>query len=267
MTRRSRAHLLVLPAAAVLLFTGACARTGDFGRPDRDPVRPAFYQEWAHELSGLFKPKRQAYPLATEERELRARAWRFVHHDAEQTLAWDWHMDEDYRIDLFKDHEPRAPERYYIDLTHPPSRAPVSLWNALIGDITTDIDLLVPLSETAFLVADLDRERLYRRDHAKLTGEHERVLVDKRAAANRKVIDQVRIALGQRLDAYAYALEKGEIDLPDLREIQARRALLDLGDLAGRLDQILLIYDGGAAYAAPAAGKRLRRPIEEVYRK
>lgn len=230
----------------------ACGRTGDLGRPLRHPADPAPFQRVGLHPDELFGEAR--FPLADDERELRARAWRFVARD--EALPPFERIIERLRGGLADDRAVYDTHRYHARLVRPLSRSSASMWSRLVSDIDNDVDTLAPLAETAFRVADMDRLRARRlaRSQGQEPSGGEAVL--RRMANNRETILLAHDAARARLDAYEYALRRGGIALPDLREAEARTKLVGLRARIGWLGDVLTIYEATPVPGAQVASAR-----------
>lgn len=246
---------MLLAALAAGLALAACTRVGDFGRPVHHPADPGFYQQVGEHLDGILSERGQRFPYADDERELRARAWRFIERD-ENVPAAERLLNRFRAAPGAADGTPPDATLYYAGITRPSSRSAASLWGRLVSDMRADLETIGPLAETAFRVADTDRQRLRRLAVMHDIRPADRKTVEARIADNRETIAQAHRAALERLAGYGYALRKGGVDLPDLREAEARSVHAALTERTGFIGEVLTVYDSASDPAAIAAASR-----------
>lgn len=231
----------VLVIALMALGAAGCTRIGDLGRP----VAPPFAVLGFHSTGfGSFTNEDEALvgsTLTDDERELRTRAYHFLNTAG------------------------RGDEKYnYAAIRFQRRASNSSFWAQMISDIRDDDQLLPPLAEIAFRVARDDRERMRLADLAEGAVPGADKTVTARAQANRTAIAKIVDATDTRINAYAYAMDRGSIEAPDRLESEARLALRDLTDRSALMIEILGIYDSDAApQLAAANGQRPPMPSSQ----
>lgn len=234
------ARRIARPAAACALaaILGACAQTGDFGRPAPGAWNGLVAATGTRAADARDEPA-SAFPLTDDERTLRARAWRLlmparvgeVLDDAlanlvrARVLPASWH--------------PGAVAAYHDGLAAEEARSPVSRYRRLAEDATADARLVAPFAALAARVNEADGLRLRNLPFARTLDDDAVRDAAMRVAENRCLIARVRLELGARTAGYRYALEHLVVAVPGPEAVGAERAVALLDARRALLDTLL----------------------------
>lgn len=211
----SRLGLLAVPLAA------CNATTGDFGRP-----QPGAFQSSVESAIGpaIVGDKASRFALTEDEKELRARAWRFLVPDADRT-AFEQLFERLHVVRLLPTHGPLDVTAFHRLLLRPEFRSLVSRYLRLREAIDADHALIYPFRLTAVHVRQADGVRDRALDHVgQLSGDDEAQAVA-RICENAAIIARVHRALFDRAAQYRYALEHLLIEGPEREAILVERSL------------------------------------------
>jgi hypothetical protein len=227
-----------LALLGLALLTGACAETGDFGRP-----RPTVLTTQVLPAAGLLAAWSRDEPVSPyrftdDEDELRHRAWRFLMPAHERAHLERVAADLVRHRILPLEARPRDIGTYHRALTGGPARSPASLYRRLSEDTAADAALSVPFARVAARVIEADRVRLKALVHVRVLVDGEPYAAAARVAENRCLIAWVRQSLAERAGAYRFALERLFLEAPQGEAVEAERALARL-DLARRALEVL----------------------------
>jgi len=251
-TRRTRRGAVA--ASLLLAALAACAPRGDFGRPASSIVSDRVLP-----FSGRIAAETRGEPaawsiLTDDERELRARAYRFL------TPAHESLVLERMLADLVRHRATPAPLRlatarsYYDALAFSAQRSPAPLFRRIAQDAEQDRALIGPFRIMAERVLQADEARLrfllYVRELESAQAEE----AAQRVAENRCLVAWVRAEARERSRAYRYALERLAVEAPQRDAIEPERALAALDDEIATLDA--LPVGALAACADPIASPR-----------
>ena len=264
-----------LAGLAIILVLSGCGMQGDFGRHHHQPPLPelAFVgDQFAKGRSELVS----GYRWSDDERLLRAAAFNFLKPAGEDEMVGSAISEVRLARILPLRSRMSYPTNYYASLGLPHPRSSTTIWSRLIDDINNDATMIEPFAATAYRVALADRSRYdaYRENCRLETSDL--ADVPARISENHRLVAGVRIALIDRLNAYAYAIEKGKLELPDPREHIAYQATQDLRQRLTFIEQVLAVYEDGivqpvskSAIGGPACRPLMvtaqgARPISEL---
>lgn len=220
----SPAAMLVAALAAVLLG-GCAAQQGDFGRPVKNYVNDTLMPAIGDNLARQRGEPVSDYMLTDDEKELRARSYRFImpiHRDAfkarnevewVRTRIWP---DSLYRPD---------PTLYYRLMRKDGYQSNYGRWNAILEEITADIPLIQPYYVVWQAVCRADLQRLDALNRTVGLTLYEADDAEARIWENRRVAAWAVTALRWRIESYAYAIQRTEIEIPSGREVETDLAL------------------------------------------
>lgn len=211
---------LLLTAAA-----GACARIGDFDRPN-----PSLFHDELLPTVGAYAAQQRnepvsSTPLTDEERTLRDLAYAII---APPITRQKWLLTiTDLRASrmLPNNEPPFDVEKYASTILETPYRSATARYSRLVDDIRADSVRITPFFSVARRVIEMDtaRERSLA-GVSRLTPE-EREIAMARVAENRMLIGWVFRRFGERSQGYRYALERLFLKVPAPAAVDAERAL------------------------------------------
>jgi hypothetical protein len=220
---RTPINLTLALALAALL--GACARVGDFDRPN-----PSYFHDSILPVVGAYAAQHRGEPVSSapwtdDERTLRDLAYAII---APPITRQKWLLTlTDLRQSrvLPNDHPPFEVEKYASTLIDVPYRSATARYSRLVDDIRADSVRITPFFTVAKRVVDMDTAR-----ERSLTGvaaltPQEREIALARIAENRMVIGWVYRRLGERAHGYRFALERLFLKTPAPAAVDAERAL------------------------------------------
>lgn len=259
-TRRTRRAVVV--ASLCLAALAACAPRGDFGRPASSIVTDRVLP-FSGRLAAEARGEPAAWSILTDdERELRARAYRFL-TPAHETLVLERMLAE-----LTRHRITPAPLRlavarsYYDALAFSARLSPAPLFRRIAQDAEQDRALIPPFRTMAERVLQADDARLrfllYVRDLE--AGQAEGAAL--RVAENRCLIAWVRAEAHARAGSYRYALERLAVEAPQRDAVGPERALAALDDAIATLDVLPVGALGACAepIARPPPAAAARSP-------
>jgi len=261
---RARPALFLPLALPLVLLAAACARTGDFGRPVSPPTSTMRFYDRALALGNDLMPSPSAVGSSDEERELRARAHRFLTPVGED--GWLGSAVGQWRAAGWPgtDWVGGDASAYFAGLTRGEQRSTASLWWRLITDISNDAETVEPFAQTAFQVAQADRVRLASLAYMPEGKTGEWNAFQARAEANRNAIARVHDAVHHRIAAYEHALGRLRLEAPDPLQWQAEEALFELQRRAGPIGEVLGLYERPGEPAVFPTGSEAPGPIRVI---
>lgn len=241
---------------ALLTLAGCAAPTGDFGRPEPNIVNDRILPFAGRNAARMRGEPVSDHMLTDDEKELRRRTYRLVmpiHRDAffakaetelVRTRVWP---DAAYRVD---------PTLYYRRLVKDRYESSAGRWNAVETSMLQDLPLIQPYLFVAQDVCLADAARLSALDVTPglTTSEYEDATA--RVYENRRVMVWATTALQWRVESYAYAIERTQIEIPSPAQAAARMALDALTREADAFDAAIAAMRceaGGAGLAAAGA--------------
>jgi len=229
---RGRRLLLAGMSALTALLAGGCGLNGDFDR-----VRPSLATDEANarlarDAVARSGQKPSELPLTDDERQLRdlGRAIIAPPYDRNrwETVFREYVLQE-YGLERAPADKPAVKidrAAYWKHLHEDERRSEASAYAQLIADARNDVIQVEPFVATAVRVADMDRRRAASLAQAASLNEAERVNVRHRNNENAAVVVLVCRALGERMSAYSYALERLVIRAPSPMAADSERALM-----------------------------------------
>ncbi|WP_052341217.1 hypothetical protein [Salinarimonas rosea] len=260
-TARTPTHrtsrVAVAAASLICLATLAgCAPRGDFGRP-----APSVIGGHALPFAGRVAAEARGEPaawsiLTDDERELRARAYRFL------MPAHEWQVVERGLADLTRHRVTPAPLRlgmrrsYWDALIFSRGTSPAPLFRRIAQDADQDRMLIPLLREIALRVLEADDARLRFLLYVTVLEESQAEEAALRVAENRCLIAWVRAEARERALRYRYALERLAIEAPQRSAIEPERALAALDVEIATLDGLAVGELGACAEGIVAPPRR-----------
>lgn len=223
----------IIAMAGLFAFAGGCAQVeGDFARPRsgviRDDIGPAVGSAFA---AARGEPV-SLFAMTDDERQLRAYSYAFLSPpEGFKALSLPVAELRAARVIANGPVEP-IPGLYAKALLSYQYRSTTGRWQRLIDDIRSDTDRLAPVVRIAERVIKMDGVR---QDSLKFThriGETERERALTRIAENRKLLDDVRHALAERIEIYRHAMETLLVAQPAPVAVEAEGALKALQEKA-----------------------------------
>lgn len=229
---RGRRLLCGATSLAMALLAGGCGLYGDFDR-----VRPSLATDEVHDRIARDAIVRSGgkpsdFPLSDEERQMRdlGRAIIPPPNDSYrwETVFRDYVLDE-YGLDRSSKDRP-APVKfdraaYWTYLHENERRSETSAYATLMADARNDVVRIEPFFAIASRVADMDRKRDAFLAQASSSSAAERANARRRNNENVAIVIRVCRALGERMTAYSYALERLVIRAPSPMAVDGERAL------------------------------------------
>jgi hypothetical protein len=215
-----------IPVALLLAASlGACARVGDFDRPN-----PSYFHDEMLPVVGAYAAQRRGEPvsgapLTDDERTLRDLAYALI---APPITRQKWLVTladlQQSRL-LPNSNPPFAVESYASTLIDVPYRSATARYSRLIDDIRTDSVRVTPFFTVAKRVIDMDTVRERGLAGIGRITAREREIAMARIAENRMLIGWVYRRLGERVQGYRFALERLLVKTPAPAAVDAERAL------------------------------------------
>lgn len=230
MPRRALSMALMAGAFAV---AGGCAQVeGDFGRPRsgviRDDVGPLVGSAFA---AARGEPV-SLFAMTDDERQLRTYSYAFLAPpEGFKALSLPVAELRAARVMANGPVEP-IPGLYTKALLSYQYRSTTARWQRLIDDIRADTDRLAPVVRIAERIIKMDGVREQSLKVAQRLGETERERAVTRIAENRKLLEDVRHALAERIEIYHHAMEALLVAQPAPVAVEAEVALKALQDKA-----------------------------------
>ncbi len=251
--RRTSRSAVAAASVALLGLLAACAPRGDFGRP-APSVIGAYAMPFAGRVAAEVRGEPAAWSILTDdERELRARAYRFL------MPAHEWQVPERALAELTRHRVTPAPLRlgtrrgYWDALIFSRGTSPAPLFRRIAQDAEQDRMLIPLLRETALRVLEADEARLRFLLYVTVLEENQAQEAALRVAENRCLIAWVRAEARERALRYRYALERLAIEAPQRAAIEPERAL-------AALDAEIATLDGLAVGALDACAEAVTAP-------
>jgi hypothetical protein len=217
-------------ALSIVIALGACAETGDFGRPKagvwNDLILPSAGDVAASRRGELVSN----FPFTDAEEELRDRSWRFL-MPAHERAVFDRMMSDYARTRVLPaSAHPSDPRSYYQALSGEPFVSPASRYRRIGEDAEADLRLIDPFGAVAARVIAADRARLRSLAYVRDLAEDQVANASARVLENRCLIAWVRAELRERTQSYRHALEHAFVAMPQEQAIEAERTVkaLDL---------------------------------------
>ncbi|MGY6570421.1 MAG: hypothetical protein ACXIVE_15620 [Salinarimonas sp.] len=228
---RPALHLATMILLAGMI--GACARTGDLGRP-----APSIWNDTIFPFAGKIAAESRGEPvswfmLTDDERELRDRAWRFL-MPAHERAFFQRQVAELSRTRIL----PRMILRHDRDAYLRPlywngGQSPAPLFRRIAEDAHADAALIVPFVALAREVIENDSLRLQVMLNARDLEPYRAEAAAARIAENRCLIAWVRAEADKRTNDYRHALEQLAIEALQREAIDAERAVIALEETLG----------------------------------
>jgi hypothetical protein len=258
-TRRTRRGAAVA-ASLVLSALAACAPRGDFGRPAPSVIGDSILPFAGRATAEAYGMPASWFVLTDDERELRARAYRFL------MPAHEWQVIERVLADLARHRiipaslSAQTRRGYWDALRFSHETSPAPLFRRIAQDAEQDRLLIAPLRTIAERVLEADRARLqfllYVRDLEERQAEEAAL----RVAENRCLIAWIRAEARERAARYRFALERLAVEAPQREAIDPERALAALEPEIATLDALPVgSLEACADGIAPAP---VARPVE-----
>jgi hypothetical protein len=204
---------------------GACAPTGDLGRP-----RPSVVHETIMPAAGAALARQRgepvsAYPLTDDEQEMRALGWAVVMPPLQEQWR-DRALVELRRTRILPASRARLDRASYADtLLRTPYRSSAARYARLKDDVEADTLRVEPFFQAASRVAEGDRARDGVAARLADLRPDESADVNARVEENGLMIAWVRQSFEERLAAYRYALERLMLATPDRASAEVEAAL------------------------------------------
>lgn len=228
---RGRRLLCAATGLAAALSAAGCGLVGDFDR-----VRPSLATEEANarlarEAVARSGQKPSEFPLTDDERQLRdlGRAIIAPPYDRNrwETVFREYVLQE-YGLERPSPDKPAVTfDRavYWKHLYEDERRSEVSAYAQLIADARNDVIRIEPFFANAARVSDMDRRRAAFLAQAASSNAIERTHARNRHGENTVIVALVCRALGERMSAYSYALDRMVIRAPSPMATEGERAL------------------------------------------
>jgi len=247
---RGRSALRLAGLILLAGMVGACARTGDFGRPV-----PSTWNDTVLPFAGKVTAESRGEPvswfmLTDDERELRDRAWRFLMPAHERAL-FQRQIAELSRTRIL----PRMVLRHDRDAYLRPlrwnrSESPAPLFRRIAEDAHADAALIVPFVALARDVIENDSLRLQVMLNAQELEPYRAEAAAARIAENRCLIAWVHAEAEKRARDYRHALEQLAIEALQREAIDAEREVIALDDTMGLFEYTgVAVLEGGRCEA------------------
>jgi len=247
---RGRSALRLAGLILLAGMVGACARTGDFGRPV-----PSTWNDTVLPFAGKVTAESRGEPvswfmLTDDERELRDRAWRFLMPAHERAL-FQRQIAELSRTRIL----PRMVLRHDRDAYLRPLRwnrgeSPAPLFRRIAEDAHADAALIVPFVALARDVIENDSLRLQVMLNAQELEPYRAEAAAARIAENRCLIAWVHAEAEKRARDYRHALEQLAIEALQREAIDAEREVIALDDTMGLFEYTgVAVLEGGRCEA------------------
>lgn len=237
-TRPTRRGGGVAASLVLLAALAACAPRGDFGRPAPSVIGDRVLPFAGRAVAEMRGEPASWFMQTDDERELRARAYRFL------MPAHEWQVAERMLADLARHRILPPPlafhiRRSYWDALHfSRETSPAPLFRRISQDVTQDAALIPPLKAMAERVLQADQARLGFLLHVRDLDDRTAEEAALRVAENRCLIAWIRAEARERVERYRYALERLAVEAPQREAIEAERALTALGPVVATLDTL-----------------------------
>lgn len=239
MTRRAAGlsgGLVRLSAALAALALGACAQTGDFGRPRPNVLNDAVYPAAGAALAyyGRGEPV-SGYRLTDNEQEMRDLGWGVVMPPLEGQRR-DRLLTELRRTRILPADRARLDRASYVrTLVATDFRSSRSRYKKLLDDVVVDTLRIEPFFASASRVARDDKARARALADIPDVTPDERENALARIEENGLMIAWARESFDERLDSYRYALDRLMIETPDPYSAEVAGALDAFAQVLGSL--------------------------------
>jgi hypothetical protein len=227
MRRQDSALAALFMVLAPLL--GACAETGDLGRPRSSLWNDVILPTTSYATAHLPRENISTFHLTDDETRLRDRAYRFAAPPEGPRALLSAYLVPGQGQDG---------TAYFAGLMREFGRSQVSSYRRLSEDTSADRELILPLRTLAGRVASMDEVRLRAAQLSPEISPERGREAGIRAEENRAVIEGVRERLRYRVAAYRHALDNLVVEVPSREAIHAERALLALEAESRLLDRI-----------------------------
>jgi hypothetical protein len=221
---RSTSLIRIFAALSLAALAGACARIGDFERPN-----PSFIHDEVLPVVGAYAAQHRAEPVSSapltdDERTLRDLSYAIIAPPITKQ-KWLVTLTDLRHSRVLPNNDPFEVEKYANTLTETPYRSATARYSRLIDDIRADSLRVTPFFTVAKRVVEMDtvRERSLV-GVTRLTPE-EREIAMARVAENRMLIGWIYRRFGERSRGYKYALERLFLKTPAPAGVDAERAL------------------------------------------
>jgi hypothetical protein len=214
-----------LAVLALTTLLGACAQTGDFGRP-----QPTLYSETIAPFVGTSAAAWRKEPasfsmLTDDERELRNRAYQFLMPARERTF-FDTQLADLVRTRILPGDAIVFDETaYYQALWLRPDRSPRARYQALREDMENDRLLMGPFVAVACRVKETDAIRVKAMERLTEVAEIVRISAQNRVVENEEIVRWVYGSLENRVRSYRFALQNLVVETPERDGIKVEREL------------------------------------------
>ncbi|MCT8971239.1 hypothetical protein [Microbaculum marinisediminis] len=216
--------------SAVLLtaaLAGCAAEAGDFGRPVKGYVNDVLLPDIGDRMARNRGEPVSDFMLTDDEKELRARSYRFImpiHLDAFRARnETEW-----VRTRIWPDSRWRPdPTLYYRLMRKDGYQSNYGRWNSIIDEITADIPLVLPYYVVWQEVCRADQQRQAALSRTVMLTPTEDADARARVWENRRVADWAVTGMRWRVESYAYAIQRTEIEIPTGRYEAEANAVLD----------------------------------------
>lgn len=217
--------LLRLPAILAALALGACAQTGDFGRPKPNVLNDAVYPAAGSALAYARGEPVSFYRLTDNEREMRDLGWGIVMPPLKGQRR-DRILTELRRTRILPADRARLDRSSYVrTLISTDFRSSRSRYEKLKDDVTNDTLRIEPFFAAADRVARDDRARGRALDDVPEVTPDERENALARIDENGLMIAWARESFDERLDSYRYALDRLMLETPDPYSAEVAEAI------------------------------------------
>lgn len=197
------------------LALAACAQTGDFGRPKPNVLNDAVYPAAGAALAYARKEPVSLYRLTDNERQMRDYGWGVVMPPLEGQQR-DRILTELRRTRILPANRARLERASYVrTLIATDYRSSRARYAKLKDDIVQDTLRIEPFFSTASLVVRDDRAREKALAEVPEVTPSERENATARIEENRLMVAWARESFDERLDAYAFALDRLMLETPD----------------------------------------------------
>ncbi len=223
------AHKIIL-AVAFCAGLAACVEKGDFGRPKAGAWNDVVLPQAGATSARLRGEAVSGFPFTDAEHELRNRSWRFLMPAHERSI-FDALVANLVRTRVLPPWMKVDDESaYHRSLMSVRARSPASRFRRIGEDARADAGLIAPFAEVASEVLAADDRRLKALSFVEEVSAGEVAQAVSRVAENRCLIAWVRDEVGQRTEAYSYAVQHAFLAMPQSEAVEAERAVAALED-------------------------------------
>ena len=250
-------------ALAACMGVGACANTGDFGRPSADLWNDTVLPQlgfWAASSRG---EAASPFRLTDDENQLRDRAWRFVMPAHEKNYFEREVSNFIYARVLPVEKQSSDVGDYFRALMRGSFASQASRYARLAEDANADRLLIAPFRMNAQRVVAADRVRIRTVDGSPLVPPEKRDPAFERVVENEGLILWVCERVNFRIEGYRYALANLVVETPSREAIRAERTLMALEAEAVPMCKLPLVGAFGTTPAAPPPPSQ-RAPLPPV---